>query len=149
MCCSLTIVQIHIHCVKLFCMSLLVACKHSYFSYKTEVRTSKRNYNAQMLRNMLWNGLLRKYAVLSVLNIFHFRMLHSYVLLQLVCRSIITTLISNSSALSNAKLSNWKEDLTFFKCLFAHLVKVFFWMASRSSAIKENLNFKYLYIQFC
>ena len=72
MCCSLTIVQIHIHCVKLFCMSLLVACKHSYFLYKTEVRASKRNYNAQKFRNMLWNGLLRKYAVLSVMRNFIF-----------------------------------------------------------------------------
>ena len=129
-------------------MSLVVAFKHSYSSYRTEIRASKRNYNAQKFRIVSWKGLLRKYAVLSVLNIFHFRILHSSVLLQLVCRLIITTLISNSSALSNAKLSNWKEDLTFFKCLFAHLVKVFFWMASRSSVIKENLNFKYLYVKF-
>ena len=31
-----------------------------------------------------------------------------------------------------------KSGLTFFKCLFAHLVKVFFWMASRSSEREEN-----------
>ena len=40
--------------------------------------------------------------------------------------------------------SRKKIRLTFFKCLFAHLVKVFFWMASLSSEIKRKVQ-KWLY----
>ena len=42
---------------------------------------------------------------------------------------------------------NHMQILTFFRCLFTHFVKVFFWMASRSSENK-NKEKKYKYMEF-